>query len=105
MFLIGSARGLTSDFRENIQGAGHGPGFIPGRSGPNVGSCISALSSDTLGAERAGLAPVNSHKRPISSAPQQLPFHGKKNKLPPDSDQRYDPDQDDTNRILRGRID
>ena len=84
------------DCRGNAQGARRGRGFVPGRSGSDVGPCTSVLLADAVGADRAGLAPIDGRKRLISSPPLQRPSHGKKSKLQSDSGQCSHSDRDDT---------
>ena len=70
MASLGSFGGLTSDRREREHGVGRGRGFVSGRSGSDVGS--RTPTSDSFGADLAGLTPLKGRTIPFPSPPHSV---------------------------------
>ena len=105
MAATGTDRVPTPVPRGNTQGVGRGRGFVPARPGQDVGSGISVSATGSLGDDRAGLAPADGRKRPISSPPLRLPSQIKKIKPPADSGRCSELSSSDLSQSLLRRID
>ena len=105
MASTGTDRVPTPVPRGNTQGVGRGRGFVPARPGQDVGSGTLALTTGSLGDGRAGLAPADGRKRPISSPPLRFPSQIKNIMPPVDSGRCSELSCSDLSQSLLRRID
>ena len=105
MAATGTDRVPTPVPRGNSQGVGRGRGFVSARPGRDMGSGIFVPATGSPGDDRAGLAPADGRKRPISSPPLQFSSQIKKIKPPVDSDRCSELSSSDLSQSLLRRID